>query len=64
MAGWWAPAPPTMVAARPNRSWHSGLAAYYGPRQVLTRVDLDVNAGEVVAITGENAAGKSTLARA
>jgi ribose transport system ATP-binding protein len=32
----------------------------YGPIEVLHGIDLDVNAGEVVALLGENGAGKST----
>ena len=33
----------------------------YGPIQVLHGIDLDVYAGEVVALLGENGAGKSTV---
>ncbi|ORE89808.1 sugar ABC transporter ATP-binding protein [Aurantimonas sp. 22II-16-19i] len=33
----------------------------YGPIQVLHGIDLDVHAGEVVALLGENGAGKSTV---
>lgn len=40
-----------------------GITKTFGAVHALTQVDLDVNAHEVVAIVGDNAAGKSTLAR-
>ncbi len=33
---------------------------YYGPSQVLKRVSLEVNRGEIVCLLGANAAGKTT----
>lgn len=40
-----------------------GISKNFGAVQALTGIDLEVNAHEVVALVGDNAAGKSTLAR-
>lgn len=39
------------------------VSKHFGGVQALTDADLDVRRGEVVALVGDNAAGKSTLAR-
>lgn len=37
------------------------VSASYGRREALSRIDLDIGKGEVVALLGENGSGKSTL---
>src|ERR1700745_846255 len=49
-----APAPTPLLAIR-------GLRAAYGKIEALKGVDLEINAGEIVALIGANGAGKSTL---
>ena len=41
-----------------------GLNAWYGQAHALQGVDLDVGAGEIVALVGRNGAGKTTCVRA
>jgi branched-chain amino acid transport system ATP-binding protein len=40
------------------------LCAWYGASQVLHGVNLDIDAGEAVALAGRNGSGRSTLAKA
>ncbi len=42
----------------------SALSAFYGRAQALFEIDLQVDAGEVVALIGRNGAGKSTTLKA
>ncbi|MGH3337405.1 MAG: ATP-binding cassette domain-containing protein, partial [Propionibacteriaceae bacterium] len=40
-----------------------GIARRFGDEQAVAGVDLEVRAGEIVALVGLNGAGKSTLMR-
>ena len=41
-----------------------GLEVFYGPIRAVRGIDLDVSAGEIVALIGSNGAGKTTTVRA
>ena len=54
----------TRISGRRGLLEVSGLAAGYLGQKVIEHIDLEVRAGEAVAIVGSNGAGKTTLFRA
>ena len=58
----WRPAAGAVPAASPLLELR-GIHAAYGQARVLHGIDLQVAAGQVVAVLGTNGAGKTTLAR-
>jgi signal transduction histidine kinase/ABC-type multidrug transport system ATPase subunit len=53
----------TVEPSRPPLLRLTGLTKRYGQLRVLDGVDLDVEAGQLLALVGENGAGKSTIVR-
>ena len=60
-----------ILPSLPGRGWGrvkplvelEGVVAGYGKRQVLAGLDLSIQRGELVALVGDNGAGKTTVAR-
>jgi len=51
------------MAKRPSVLKVSGLRRAFGPNTIFDKFNLEVRAGEAIALTGRNGAGKSTLLR-
>ena len=51
------------MAKRPTILKVSGLRRAFGPNTIIDKFNLEVRAGEAIALTGRNGAGKSTLLR-
>ncbi|MBL7184378.1 MAG: ATP-binding cassette domain-containing protein [Anaerolineae bacterium] len=66
-----APNEASILPSLPGRGWGrvkplvelEGVVAGYGKRQVLAGLDLSIQRGELVALVGDNGAGKTTVAR-
>jgi signal transduction histidine kinase/ABC-type branched-subunit amino acid transport system ATPase component len=54
---------PTTGAAAPPLLRVESLSAQFGPIRAIDSIELEIREGELVALAGENAAGKSTLVR-
>ena len=57
------PAAPTALPRAAGHVRFDGVSFAYGERTVLHHLDLDIPAGQTVAVVGETGAGKSTIAR-
>ena len=54
-----APASTTLRVAGVRKSFHRGLPGHRRTVEVLRGVDLDVHAGELVGLVGENGSGRA-----
>lgn len=56
--------PVSNVRDRPSQISSRGFSVYYGTKQAVKEVDLDIEKGKVTAIIGPSGCGKSTFLRA